>query len=87
MEKTNPGTPSILTPVQLNIRIDPAMKEAFALECKKRGVSQADVLNTLLEVWLNHAGNAQIMHLDGTPCPIAAMIESLSNAVRQTISR
>lgn len=71
--------------VQINIRIDAALRQALRRECERHGHEANAVLERLIEMWLAPGLDRHQYHLDGTLCPMWAMIDSLTQAVRQNV--
>ena len=66
---------------QLNVRVDAGLKQQFSARCDERGLSQAQIIESLMEMWLSHFGDAAARHLDGSECPVHAMVRTLTLAV------
>lgn len=53
------------------------------IKSQNSSLTQQDVLEQLVENYLAHAKEGSIRHLDGTVCPIAALISGLVTSVDQ----
>jgi hypothetical protein len=67
---------------QLNIRMDEALLLRFKNKVDELRVNQTEVCEMLLIIWLEHAEDHSVRHLDGTECPMSAMIKALAQATR-----
>lgn len=72
---------------QINIRVDEALKIRFEHKLQDMGVGQTEILEQLILVWLEHAEERSIRHLNGEECPISALIKSLAATANLEMSR
>jgi len=85
--KTTYGKPAVpLKDVQFNVRIPDTIKLRFAEECTCRRASQSEIITTLLTVWLDHAQDVGVRHLNGTECPISQLVRTLAESARIEMS-
>jgi hypothetical protein len=73
------------TRVKIFVRLTPERAEALRQAIKKNGstLTQQDVIESLIENYLAHATESQTRHLDGSICPISALISGLANSVSE----
>ena len=66
---------------QLNLKMDASLKERFAVHCGLHGHSQRDIVEMLIESWMDSRESHKIHHLDGTECPMSLLITGLQKEV------
>lgn len=76
-----------LETTQLNCRIDAALMETFKREVSREGKTMNQVVEQLIESWLAPGSDRHKYHLDGTVCPMSAMLDGITEAVRANLER
>ena len=71
---------------QLNVKIDALTASAFAAMCETKHRSQAEVVQMLVTAWLENSNDAAVTHMDGSLCPLNAMIRDMARAVRSQLA-
>lgn len=76
-----------LETTQLNCRIDGSLMETFKHEVAREGKTMNQVVEQLIESWLAPGSDRHKYHLDGTVCPMAQLLDGLSEALRANLER
>lgn len=67
---------------QLNVRLDEALLNRFRRAAEDNQIGLTEVTEMLIILWCDHCEDRAVRHLDGSECPMSAMIRALSDATR-----
>lgn len=67
--------------VQVPFRMDKDARDRFKAMCAQRHTTQQNALEKLVEAYTVNAERGDVFHLDGTKCPISAMLDTMAQIV------
>lgn len=75
------------TEVQFNFRVSRKLKDAYLASCELRGCTGTESLTRFMIACVTDAMGQEVLHLDGTVCPVSKLVASLTEAVLQKVDR
>jgi hypothetical protein len=71
---------------QVVVRFDSPTHAAFKQAAEQRYGSMQHAVEVFAEALVKHEATATIYHMDGTPCPVSAMLASIAACVEMEVA-
>lgn len=69
------------TPVQLNIRVDSALRDRFKEACKVLRKDQSEMIEQMIAAFCDDIETIHVRHMDGSLCPLSQLLINLERAL------